>query len=656
MVQLFEEVKRHKPGVIYIPNVDIWYDTLSESVIRTFSGLLRSLSPTDPILLLGIMSLQSTDAEPNSSMLRDMFGYSMKNIYNLARPDQEARSEFFDAVVNLIRKPPTEFPEPEARKRRKLTDLPVAPTAESPNEPSKADLKAQKKKDRQTLNMLKLHIQSVMDQIKLKYKKFRVPVVEDNAIGYLYDEQNPDVLTTDLGEEQRQQQQLFRPYELDKDEKGVAGLREVASGKFYYNLEIVTIEKRLSNGYYKRPKDFLADIKRLAKDAKVSGDQDRTLKANEMLANVEVDMATLEQQQSTLVAECEAVYEREQARERGRIQKAREAERRGEEVPKVIPNVPPPQASKTTTETSGPVVLGQEIPGVPLFPVTPSQLPGPSSIPNPWSTTNGSGPSHQTNGSTVPSRPNEDSEMHDSHAEEPEQQVQRQDSLSQANPQGQFSQKSAHTYIAQGSQIEQYENSASTTTSGQKTSDCSNRSSGQPYSVSTQQSNGVRRGDHPDFSTMGPSGGSQLPDTQPPSWQSQPASQSSQYKVPERTANRQSSISAILNDPAADDDDDQNDKRETSKSVSRTLVVDNEAMFKLHHELVENSSGLSLEQLEQVNASIMDVIWKQRGDWNRNHILISVKDAFNETIKDIEECQTILDPSQRRNYLRGNGV
>ena len=545
----------------------MWYRTLSDSAIRTFVGLLRGLPPTEQVLVLGIMDREPVrDDETDMNMLRDLFSYSSKNQYVLARPDEPARLEYFAGIANLIRKAPSDFPDPENRKRRKLVELPVAQTqAPESRGPTKVEQKAQKKKDRQTLNMLKLHIQSVMDQIKLKYKKFRAPIVDDATISYLYDEQNPEMLTTDLSEEQRQQQRLFRPYELDKDEKGAAGLREVASGKFYYNLEIVTIEKRLSNGYYKRPKDFLADIKRLAKDAKNFGDQDRLLKANEMLANVEVDMTMLEQQQAALVAECEAVYEREQERERERLMKEREAERRGENVPKIVPNVPPLHDSKTTTETSGPVVLGQEVSGRPsLFPVTPGRLPVPSPNSNPWSTPNGSHPSHQTNGSTVPSRPQEDSEMMDSQAdkfEQPEHHDPRgwhaTATPSQPNTQGQRSQRSAHTVVAQGSQLDQYHNSASTTTSGQKTSDKSGRSSG-PYSVNTQHSNGVR--DHPDFSTFPQVSGSQIPDTQEQyqSSQSQPASQSSQQMAPPAQLpqnHRQSSISALLNNPVDGADD-----------------------------------------------------------------------------------------------------
>lgn len=639
VVQLFEEVKRHKPSVIYIPNINTWYDTLADSVKRTFVGLLKSLPPTDPVLLLGILEHEAGDEEPaNPQMLRELFGYSAKNQFELKRLSEDARKEFFENIIQLLRTPPTEFPD-DNRKKRKLDVLPIAPPPEQPKGPSKEELQRQKRQDRIVLNNLKLHINPIMEQIKKSYRKFRVPVIDEATISYLFDEQDPLVLTTDLTDEQKQQQQLFRPFEIEEDEKGVKGLREAATGKFYYNLEIVTIEKRLSNGYYKRPRDFTADIKRLAKDAKTLGDEDRTLKANEMLANVEVDIATIENTQATLVAQCNAVYERERAREQKLLQDARDAKARGEEVPRIMPNMPPSHASKTTTEGSGPVVLGQEVPGRQLFPITPHRAAPESTH---WSTTNGSHPSHQTNGSAAPSHAPEDSEMLDNQAEVPHQPQQH-----NTQSQHQYSQVSAHTHIAHGSQLDQYQNDASTTTSGQKTSD---RSSG-PFSIHTQSTNGFQPGDHPDFTYLGPARhGSQIPDTQDPSAASQPSQPSpppqQQNMAPPRpqqsTTTRASSINALLNNEPA--------------IQQHQLLVDEAALQTLHNEMTRRSTGLSLEQIEQVNAALMDVIWRQRGDWNRNRVWVGVQRVFNEVVDDIERCQVVLDPSQRESGEgRGRG-
>ncbi len=268
------------------------------------------------------------------------------------------RREYFSTVVDHLNTSPNEFPEPANRKRRKLEVLMPAP----PDPPkdvtvlTKAELKAQKKRDRFLLNCLKLRIQPIMDQIKIKFKKFRTGVIDENQIRYLYEEDERLVNSDMSPEEQREHQ--YRPFEKGKDDHGSPGLKETATGKFYYNLEIVTIEKRLSNGYYKRPKDFLSDIKKLTKDAKAIGDQERLLKANELQANVEVDMNGIEVGEPGLITELEAVYAREMKREKEMIAKAKElaaAEvRRLELMPS---NVPPPLAMLQSQQGNHPAPL-----------------------------------------------------------------------------------------------------------------------------------------------------------------------------------------------------------------------------------------------------------------------------------------------------------
>ena len=42
----------------------------------------------------------------------------------------------------------------------------------------------------------------------------------------------------------------------------------------------------------------------------------------------------------------------------------------------------------------------------------------------------------------------------------------------------------------------------------------------------------------------------------------------------------------------------------------------------------------------------METLWAQRGEWNRNKVAGALVDAFNETIRDIEEMQRVLQASQ----------
>jgi ATPase family AAA domain-containing protein 2 len=83
LVQLFVEVKRHKPSVIYIPNMDLWFRTISEAARETFITLIRGITPSDPILLLGLVESSLSQVDPD---LRSMFGYSLQNRVEVGSP------------------------------------------------------------------------------------------------------------------------------------------------------------------------------------------------------------------------------------------------------------------------------------------------------------------------------------------------------------------------------------------------------------------------------------------------------------------------------------------------------------------------------------------------------------------------------------------
>ncbi len=536
VIQSFTEVRRHKPSVIYIPNVDIWYRTVGDAVISTFLGLLRTLAPTDPILLLGI--LESEDQYVDPQMIKDLFGFSRRNQFEIRRPQRQLRREYFSVVKEYLNASPADFPEPANRKKRKLEILPPVPPEPQKNLQvlSKAELKAQRKKDRQLLNYLKLRIQPIMDQIRIRYKKFRTGVIDESQIRYLYDEEDPSIVNTDLPLEERRNDH-FRPYEKGTDAHGEPGLVEVATGKFYYNLEIVTIEKRLSNGYYKRPKDFLSDIKKLTKDAKAIGDQERLLKANELQANVEVDMGGIETENPSLMVDLEAVYARETKREREMIEKAKQlAANEGRRLELIPTNVPPDDGGLTTEQSTGPIVLGQPMMnGVAHHLVTPSNPSNPS---QPSTFTNGlsvgisdlsdlQGQAPQSNGTSVPSHGDGDTHMTNTSQDPPSTERETQGSSfgpsAQTRPlhsytggpaslqqrlslPGSLSQRSAITPMAEGSNPHDYANYASTTSSDKR-----NTGSSGPFN--TQSSHG-KVADGPDFSAVPDPLGSQLPDTQ----------------------------------------------------------------------------------------------------------------------------------------------
>ncbi|KIV85768.1 hypothetical protein PV11_01427 [Exophiala sideris] len=699
LIRLFSEVKMHKPSVIYIPNVHDWYTRVGDVVIKTFLGLLRAIKPTDPVLLLGYVEVDPDLVD--EEMQRDLFGYSTKNQFLLEPPDKNERYEFFRSLKDYIRTAPDEFPHPKNRKKRQLEQLEVAPPEpeKGPASLSKEELKAQKKKDRLTLNMLKLRLQPIMDQIRTKYKKFRTGVIDEGQIRYLYDEADPTTVTSDIHADMHAS---FRPFEIGKDAHGVLGLVDQASNNFYYNLDSVTIEKRLSNGYYKRPKDFLADIKRLAKDAKTVGDEDRLLKANELVANVEVDIANIEITEPALAAECERVYERELAREKEVLAKARAADEQSKEMPppEVVSNVPHGDASgpSTTTNSTGPILLGEPMQRrrdfvQRLAPVAGEGTSSESVVTNgihlshdePAQTelTNGSHSGHDGNeadaeGDTPMGGVESHHTSHDKSTETqqthttssfgnresaqprplhsltaPSQQLLKESGLSAPR-----SQTGPFTPLPQGTHPTELQNDASTTqsTSQKKTSSHDTEDHNQHDSGPNLYLLDERRS----------AGGSQIPSTQgnlPASQdimdplagpagrptssqgQSQPAERSSQPPVPlfdgaatERRPSRSngglSGLHDLLNPPSP-----------SSSALRPNLVqVEERKLDNFHAELRDQTSGLSVEQLEQVNSVLMDTLWKTRDQWDRGKVLEELSGKFNEVIDDMRKSGQEFEP------------
>ncbi|KAJ5088187.1 hypothetical protein N7456_011803 [Penicillium angulare] len=682
VIQLFAEVKRHRPSVIYIPNIQSWFETVGPTVISTFIGLLRSIPPSDPVLLLGV--LESGGEEMDVALLRQLFGFSKKNLFDLPAPNKSARHEFFGKLIEYVQTAPADFPDPENRKKRQLEELEVAPPPPPVSETqlSKEQRKAQKKKDRQTLNLLKIRIQPIMDQIK-KYKRFRAGVVDETQIRYLWDEADPNIVTSDLPPEE---QGIYRPYEKGVDKHGVPGLREVATEKFFYNMEIVTIEKRLSNGYYKRPSDFLADIKRIAKDARQLGDQERLLRANELLSNVEVDISAIEQTEPALVSECENVYLREVAREKEAIERARKAEE--EETEKLrleeeaAGNVP---HGNTDSELStGPVRLGEWIPGLghtAARPVTPTRQSN-VSFTNGYHNGGGSdlnelGPNGQSNGShgdgdgdVFMSNSDEHSGLKDtqnssfgpsaqpkppySHTA-PSQQIRRESGMSS------LSQKGPMTPMAPGSQPGDYTNEASTTqTTSYKKS--SNQSSN-PHEHT--QSPHVSRHEYPDL-TPYPDRVSQeeyLPDTQQGgSSQPSPRPRDSLEHGAQTGSQSQSKPQPPLFDGTskAPNHAPSNLQSLLVDEPVPELEIDIAYVEYLHGQLTERTSGHSVEQLEQINTYLMDYVWHMRGEWNRTIVAKGVTEIFNEVLDDMQAVQevgpTSLDAEAEASYPSHNRV
>jgi SpoVK/Ycf46/Vps4 family AAA+-type ATPase len=687
VVQFFTEVKRHKPSVIYIPNVDVWYRTVGEAVISTFQSLLRSLSPTDPVLLLGVLESHPDDVD--SQMVKSLFGYSKRNQFNIEKPSKEGRRLYFTPIAEYLDTSPDQFPNPADRKPRVLEKLAVAPPPppEEPKPLTKEQKKAQKKKDRQTINSLKIRIQPVMDQIKLRYKLFRNGVVDDKAIRYLYDENDPAIVTSDI------QKATFRPYDKDKDKKGEEGLRELATDKFYYNMNSVLMEERLVNGYYKRPKDFLSDVKKLTKDARVFGDTNRLNKASELQSNVEVDMGNIELEMPWFPVECEAVYHREKERERESHEKAnQQRQANGEAATPFISAMPPEQADAAQPHPPPAPMLGlPQINGQDGTPATPqrststngisdlSNLQGTGHHSNGTSAPSAQGDVHMTNSDVSPMTGNgtTDSSFGPSaqtrplhfHTGGPSDLQQR-----QSYPHS-LSQKSAITPLAEGSNPAMYHNSASTTSSDKRNTGSTDLQNGTHSTYGRPETEVTHSGmGPPQVSRNGSADMSMLLGSEPSNSQL-PGTQQQINSGPATTGLHCSPLSAEINySQATISSSSQSQPSQAqgpafprdilnatpSQPAQPKLVCDKRKTQVFVEHLIDVTSACSVEQLEQIYSALMSEIWHSRGIWHRPQVVDDVRCVLEEILEDMAACQSFGPTSQETvmpsQYARQYGV
>ncbi|KAG5986738.1 hypothetical protein E4U43_005379 [Claviceps pusilla] len=584
--------------------------------------------------------------------------------------------EYFSATLDYIKKKPAEFPDPENRKKRVLEELPVAPPI-APKPPTKEEAKLVKRKDHQMLNTLKLHLQPIMDQINKKYRKFRQPVIPQSQIDYLFAESDPNYVRPDITEG------VIRPYEIVKDKHGNDVLRDTATGKCYFNLETTTIEERLSNGFYARPKDFLFDIKALAKDAKNIGDKERTLKANELLSNVEVDVACIENNFSSV--DWDGLHRRQVQR----AAQVAEKERKRKAMQSISNRVQSDLGGGANdSDSPGPLTLGETVPGSRT--TARFQLRGPLSS------------SSLSNGQQQDERAQDGASQA---AREPKTEVERERDVQMSGTDDPFcrpsagatgqgeepvvmgpptksetnsvkeqhagltriSQRSAVTSLPPGVSPSAVINDASST----KTSDPSTHRSSN-FNSSTQLTNGNHG--HRQSGENGNEG--ELPDTlvvTMPGQATPPAEEVWMHSQGQGLARenmaglaghdltdspmsfqshapRSSGLSADPGAVRASQDTPSQvppSGRYQGSSASQPPSVEG-AIDNLLLVLTDGTSGCTIEQMEQINRELMDEIWKSRHEWNRHRAVGNLSNVFNDTIQDIEHVQGVLALSQSR--------
>ncbi|KAF9974891.1 ATPase AAA domain-containing protein 2B [Actinomortierella ambigua] len=192
-VQYFIEVKRHVPSVIYIPHIDTWWNIASSAVRATFANLLDDLNPEDSVLFL---ATTETPLEELPLACQRLFMTNADSAFTLMHPDTRSREEFFRPLLQDIVRSPKDFA-PPPKSLQVPEQLKKAPPPQ-PRVPTAEEKKLLREHDAYVFRELRISLRTIVDELfkERKFKPFFRPVEPEESVDYYEIVKKPMDLTT----------------------------------------------------------------------------------------------------------------------------------------------------------------------------------------------------------------------------------------------------------------------------------------------------------------------------------------------------------------------------------------------------------------------------------------------------------------------------
>ncbi|NXA47580.1 ATAD2 protein, partial [Nothocercus julius] len=102
--QFIEEAQRTAPSIIYIPRINVWWESAGVALKTIFTTLLESIPAFAPVLLLATSNVSHTDLQDE---IQELFIEDYGEVFDIGLPTKEERRSFFeDLILNQAAKPP----------------------------------------------------------------------------------------------------------------------------------------------------------------------------------------------------------------------------------------------------------------------------------------------------------------------------------------------------------------------------------------------------------------------------------------------------------------------------------------------------------------------------------------------------------------------
>eukprot|EP00249_Psilotum_nudum_P007003 c20237_g1_i1 orf=334-3666(-) len=189
LVNILSEARRTAPAILYLPRLDLWWETAHAMLRAVLLMLLAELPSNLPILLLGTAQVPPNELDEQVAKL------FKGHVYELGQPSAEDRENFFSHLIDTVLAIPGNKHNQEA-KLEALPELPKAPKKE--RRPSEAELQAQAEEELHALRRLRMCLRDVCNRLLCEkcFSVFHYPVMEEDAPNYNAVIQTPmDVVT-----------------------------------------------------------------------------------------------------------------------------------------------------------------------------------------------------------------------------------------------------------------------------------------------------------------------------------------------------------------------------------------------------------------------------------------------------------------------------
>ncbi|KAM1989898.1 hypothetical protein ACFX15_031208 [Malus domestica] len=186
LVHIFGEARRTTPSILYLPQLNIWWETAHEQLRAVLLTLLEEFPSDLPILLLATSSVPPAEVDTTASSI-----FSERSIYQLGKPSTEDRYLFFDRLIEAALSVLLEEITKKSQESVSVPELPKAPKVASG--PKVSELKAKVEAEQHALRRLRMCLRDVCNRLLYdkRFNAFHYPVSDEDAPNYRSIIQNP---------------------------------------------------------------------------------------------------------------------------------------------------------------------------------------------------------------------------------------------------------------------------------------------------------------------------------------------------------------------------------------------------------------------------------------------------------------------------------